>query len=100
MGTNSQSRVPPLAARGGLGFHDQKTEDTRIIAESGLHRLEEERGCYIAIGTTKATDHPATTAAAAVGNEAAIEATIKAVTEAVAQEGSGHRIMEAHSVEK
>ena len=100
MGTNSQSRVPPLAARGGWGFHDQKIEDTRIIVEPGLHRLEEERGCYIATGTTKATDRPATTAAAAVGNEAATEATIKAVTEAVAQEGIGHRIMEAHSAEK
>lgn len=94
MGTNLQSRVPPLAERGTQGLHDQITEDTRTTGEVNLHHHEEEKERHIEKGTTKATDRPAMTAAA----EVVIVAVIK--VEAAAREGIDHRTMEAHPVEK
>ena len=94
MGTNSQSREPPLAERGTQELYDQRSGDMRNIGATGLHRREKEKEYHIQTGITKDIDRPAMIAAAAVGTEAVTEA------EVAAREGIDHRTMEAHLVEK
>lgn len=98
MGMNSQSRVPPLAARGILGCCDQRAGDTRITDEAGLHHREEEEKRHIETGTTKVTDRPAMKAAAAAAVETGV--VLEAEAEAEAREGIDRHFMEAHPVEK
>ena len=93
-GMNSQSKVPPLAARGNWRFHDQRTEDTRTSGETGLRHREKEKERHIETRIAKDTDRPAMIALATVGIEAVVEAGV-AVGEEI-----GHRIMEVHLVEK
>ena len=91
---NSQSRVPPLAARGNWRFHDQRIEDTKTSGETGLHHREKERERHIETGIAKDTDRPAMIAVAAAETEAVVEAGV------AVGEGIGHRTMEVHLVEK
>ena len=93
-GMNSQSKVPPLAARGNWRFHDQRTEDTRTSGETGLRHREKEKERHIETRIAKDTDRPAMIALATVGIEAVVEAGV-AVGEEI-----GHRTMEVHLVEK
>ena len=91
---NSQSRVPPLAAREKWRFHDQRTEDTKTSGETGLHHREKEKERHIETRIAKDTDRPAMMAVAAVEIEVVVAAGV-AVGEEI-----GHRTMEVHLVEK
>ena len=91
---NSQSRVPPHAARGNWRFHDQRIEDTKTSGETALHHREKEKEHHIETRIAKDTDRQAIIAVAAVGIEAVVEA------EVAVREEIGHRTMEVHLVEK
>ena len=91
---NSQSRVPPLAARGNWRFHDQRTEGTKTSGETDLPHRKKEKERHIETRIAKDTDRPAMIAVAAVRIEAVVEAGV-AVGEEI-----GHPTTEVHLVEK